>query len=198
MAEDQRTYHHGNLRAALVQAALELVEEAGSPALSLRAIAAAAGVSRAAPYAHFRDRRALLSAVANAGFERLALGMTAADDPAATPRERFVGIGRAYVRFALDNPHLFKLMFSAELETRTDQPAIEGSATYDLFSGSLATLSRGVTPATGSVAMEAMAWSMIHGLAFLLIEGRLPVPGGDRDSLVRQVADGFAELLQGR
>jgi AcrR family transcriptional regulator len=196
MTKTRQSYHHGNLRAALVEAALDVLENAGSAALSLRGIAAAAGVSRSAPYAHFEDRNDLLSAVANVGFERMAAAMASAADGGSTPRDRFTLLGRAYVRFALDHPNLFKLMFSAELGSRADQSDIEGSQSFTLLRESLAALLPASRVSSRNSVIEASAWSMVHGLSLLLIEERLPVPRSDHDAFVEQVTSGFTQLLE--
>src|ERR1700716_351231 len=105
------TYHHGNLRPALVRAAMELLEEGGEAALSLRAVARRAGVSPAAPYRHFPDREALVSAVAAQGYRELAERLAAAHPAPATP-EDLADVAVAYVQFALAHPALFRAMFS--------------------------------------------------------------------------------------
>src|ERR1700752_2402345 len=107
----ETTYHHGNLRPALVRAAMELLDEGGETALSLRAVARRAGVSAAAPYRHYADREALVSAVAAVGYGELAQRLAAAHPAPATP-EQLASVAVAYVQFALDNPALFRIMFS--------------------------------------------------------------------------------------
>src|SRR2546430_4327077 len=104
------TYHHGDLRAGLVRAAMELLEEGGETALSLRAIARGAGVSPAAPYRHYADREALVSAVAAVGYRQLAERLAAAHPAPSTP-EQLASVGVAYVEFALAQPALFRMMF---------------------------------------------------------------------------------------
>src|SRR4030088_2135412 len=104
------TYHHGDLRAALVLAAMELLEESGETELSLRAVARRAGVSPAAPYRHYADREALVSAVAAGGYRELAERWAAAPPAPSTPGQ-LPSVAIAYVHFALDRPALFRLMF---------------------------------------------------------------------------------------
>src|ERR1700722_11988930 len=100
MSQSKATYHHGNLRTALVRAAMELLEENGESALSLRAVARRAGVSAAAPYRHYADREALISAVAAVGYEELAQRLAAAHPAPSTPDE-LASVAVAYVQFAL-------------------------------------------------------------------------------------------------
>jgi AcrR family transcriptional regulator len=107
----RRTYHHGDLQRALIEAGRRLLEREGSAALSLRAVAREAGVSAAAPYHHFKDRAALLYAVAHEGNVALHADMRAAFDASRPGQDRIVAVGVAYVTFAVSNPALYRLMF---------------------------------------------------------------------------------------
>jgi AcrR family transcriptional regulator len=195
MSEQEREpYHHGNLRAALVEAALEILERSGPSELSLRKLAAAAGVSRGAPYAHFRDKRELLRAVSDAGFARLA-GAMAEPDPSASSRDRFLRTGRGYVAFAIRNPSLFRLMFSAELAPAPG--AGKNRLAFELFRERLSDFLRENAPAIiPSPALETMAWSLVHGLATLLLDNRLPGTAQEHSSLVDEVTAAFADQLE--
>jgi AcrR family transcriptional regulator len=112
---DDPTYHHGDLRAALVRAAAAEIERGGYENLSLRELAESLGVSRAAPYRHFTDRRALLAAVAADGFERLTAAYRKATSSGKTPRARLAAAGRGYLKFAAERPQTFRLMFVSDL-----------------------------------------------------------------------------------
>src|SRR5215469_14061638 len=103
---DHATYHHGDLRAALVKAAVVEIERSGYENLSLRELAASLGVSRAAPYRHFADRRALLAAIAAAGFDELTAIHRNANGK--TPQARLAAAGRGYLAFAAERPQLFR------------------------------------------------------------------------------------------
>ena len=154
------TYHHGDLRAALVQAAEEILEEQGLAALSLREAARRAGVSHNAPYRHFPDRDSLLAELAAEGFRRLG-----AELAAHSGRE----MGEAYVRFALAQPERFRLMFGAQL--RHDRhPALHEAAqqTY----GALVAAFRKDGAIADPEKAAAGAWSLVHGLAHLLLAGQ--------------------------
>ncbi|MGV9318368.1 TetR/AcrR family transcriptional regulator [Streptomyces sp. NPDC003660] len=109
-----RPYHHGDLRAALLESAERTLREKGAAALSLRELARATGVSHAAPGRHFKDKQALLDALALAGYQRLNQALTAAtaDDPDADLERRMTALARAYLGFAVDNPELLELMFA--------------------------------------------------------------------------------------
>jgi AcrR family transcriptional regulator len=109
------TYHHGDLRAALMRAAAAEIERGGYENLSLRELAASLGVSRGAPYRHFVDRRALLAALAAEGFEELTAIYRKAIAAGKTAPARLAASGRAYLAFAAERPQLFRLMFASDL-----------------------------------------------------------------------------------
>src|SRR5215471_8129307 len=121
---EQRSYHHPDLRQALISSALELLSEVGVAGLSLRAAARRAKVSAMAPYRHFADKEALLAAVAEYGFHQLAARLTVATAKAADPRARLAAGGVAYVVFAHDEPSLFKLMFGPTIQNKSEHPAL--------------------------------------------------------------------------
>lgn len=170
------TYHHGDLRRALLDATARLVQKEGAAKVSLRAVAREAGVSAAAPYHHFEDREAMLSEVAAEGFVRMEEGMeaAAAGSGAAEPLARLQSAGIAYVRFAVENPEVFRLMFGGLLSDRSRFPALQAAA-----ASALAALRRLMGPRERMVEPNGLppavlaAWSTVHGLAFLAIEGRL-------------------------
>lgn len=159
-------YHHGDLRATLVDAALELLE-AGEP-FSLRAVARRAGVSTAAPYRHFADRASLESALAVRGFRELMTDISRNTDQ---PRSKEVVIELAvdYVRFALRRPALFRLMFGQECKTDDDERVQAAGALHDF----LERVAKEVFPQSDPMAMATAGWSIAHGLAFLHLDGKL-------------------------
>ena len=156
------TYHHGDLRTALVTAALTLLE-AGEGPPSLREVARAAGVSAMAPYRHFADRAALLAAVADEGFGALRTWLLAADD-VPDSRTALVAQGRAYVDFALAHPALFRLMFSREKAGGVP----EGETAYTVLANRVAQ----IAPDRAEPATLA-AWGLVHGLATLLLDANV-------------------------
>ncbi|KMS69281.1 TetR family transcriptional regulator [Streptomyces viridochromogenes] len=113
---ESRPYHHGDLRAALLAAAERTLREKGTAALSLRELAREVGVSHAAPGRHFKDKQALLNALALAGYERLAQSLNTADDPALPLEPRLTALVRAYLAFAIDNAALLELMYARKHE----------------------------------------------------------------------------------
>jgi AcrR family transcriptional regulator len=178
-----RGYHHGDLRRALLDAAEALMAE-GDDDPSLRAVARRAGVSHAAPYKHFADRHALRAGVAERGFEALRGEMERAVANAGEAPLR--AIGRAYLGFALANPARYRLMFGPEFAgghgtpelDRTAQAAFDALMARQPYSDT----QTGGDTQTGDRATAVASWSLVHGLATLLIDGRVAVPDG-RDRL---------------
>lgn len=180
------TYHHADLRSALLAAARRMLERDGPAALSLREVARRAGVSHNAPYRHFADRAALLAALAAEGFDTLAARMRAAAEKA-VPARRLGASGGAYVRFALGEPNLFRLMFGGLVRGR-DHPelAAAGARAYAVLQGETA-----ASPAAAPRAVA--AWAIVHGLAHLLLDEQIPVARGDRaatERLIREILGG--------
>src|ERR1700724_2129306 len=127
MSTSKANYHHGDLRAALVHAAMEVLEESGEAELSLRAVARRAGVSAAAPYRHYDDRGALVSAGAAGGYRELAERLAAAHPSPSTPDE-LASAAVAYVQFALERPALFRIMFGEPCDEDNDERAAATAA----------------------------------------------------------------------
>lgn len=185
-------YHHGDLRRALVEAALELLAEGGTEAMGLRELARRVGVSAAAPYRHFRDRQALIQAVAAAGFEQFDAEVCGAKD-GVLPEDQFATMAEAYVHFALKNPRLYRLMFSSELG-KFEDPELRRAA--DAAYASLAVAAAREDPdAPGEAAIS--AWAFVHGLSMLLLDGQLlGVTPEAADPLIRKLARRSADQLR--
>jgi AcrR family transcriptional regulator len=157
LGRKKAAYHHGDLRSGLLQAAGFLLEDEGLAGLLLREVARRAGVSHNAPYRHFKDREALLAALAAEGFEMLAKAMQANEG-----RE----MGQAYVSFALAHPQRFRLMFGGVLKMdEHPQLAVQARANYSGLERAFA--DSGVDAKYAAAA----AWSLVHGLAQLLLDG---------------------------
>ncbi|QNS07688.1 TetR/AcrR family transcriptional regulator [Streptomyces xanthii] len=162
-------YHHGDLRAACLRAARELLEEDGSAGLSLRAVARRAGVSATAPYRHFADREALVSAVAAQGYGELAESLAAAHPTPSSPDE-LAAVAVAYVRFALDHPALFRAMFAEPCDPSDAERAAATAAITEYVHG----IVLGAFPGAGETdALATTVWALVHGLAFLHLDGKL-------------------------
>ncbi|MXM68517.1 TetR family transcriptional regulator [Streptomyces sp. HUCO-GS316] len=131
---ESRPYHHGDLRAALLTSAERTLRTRGTAALSLRELARDTGVSHAAPGRHFKDKQALLDALALTGYDRLAQTLDAADDPTLPLEARLTALARAYLRFAIDNAALLELMYARKHEPDTSE---QMAAAVDRTVGSL-------------------------------------------------------------
>lgn len=189
MTDHAGAYHHGDLRAALVTEAAAMIAEGGVASVTMRAIGERLGVSRAASYRHFKDKTALLVAVAAAGFDRLTSRLEAT--ATATRRssvERLRRLGEEYVRFALENPAHYRLMYGKEALTRESVPELQEAA-IALFEEMVDVIRahqrNGVIKKQDPRAQAYVAWSAMHGLASLLIEGQIQA-SDDIDGLIRQ------------
>lgn len=171
-----KNYHHGDLRAAAIEAGLKLLEDRAADDLGLREVARAVGVSATALYRHFPDKAALLRALATAGLARLADAQRAAAAGAGGGKAGFGATGRAYVRFALDNPALFRLIFSAAAPD-SDPFHRAPEEMPEAFRMLWDNAARLVPPDAGPdaaplIALE--AWALVHGLAILILDGQIP------------------------
>ncbi|MGW8683497.1 TetR/AcrR family transcriptional regulator [Streptomyces sp. NPDC055817] len=164
------TYHHGDLRAACLRAARELLEADGSSGLSLRAVARRAGVSPTAPYRHFADRDALVSAVAAEGYQELAGYLTKAHPAPSTPDE-LAAVAVAYVQFALEHPALFRVMFAEPCDP-TSEERVAATAAISEYVRSIV---RATFPDVDADALATTVWALVHGLAFLHLDGKLDI-----------------------
>lgn len=200
MSTRSSSYHHGDLRAALIAEAAAMIAEGGAESLTLRSIGQRLGVSRAAPYRHFQDKSALLVAVAAAGFKRLSDRLQSVN--AGAPRagiERFRRMGEEYIRFALENPAHYRLMYGKEALTREDQPELRMSA--DALLDQLVTVIQAYQRSGGIRRQDPrtqayVAWSTVHGLASLLIEGQ--IQPDDVDALIQKTTQTLLDGMRAR
>ena len=176
-----RSYHHGDLRSALVEAGLKTLESAPIEDLSLRALAREVGVSPTAVYRHFPDKQALLGALAAEGIEQLGQYQQAAATGAEGNSDAFGATGRAYVRWALANPALFRLVFG---QGRDVGSSIFGdNLAARLLQDKALRAVRG--DEAGARQLMIQAWAVVHGLAMLMLDGQLP----QDDALIDRVID---------
>ena len=198
--DDARPYHHGNLHAALLDAADRLLEREGA-GFSLRALAREAGVTHNAPYNHFASKDAVLAAVAAQGFERLGATLRAAVGEVGAMASKdagtaLVALARAYVAFALAHPARFRLMFAAP---SSDDPALV-QATDAAFAVLRETIAVGIDMGElrpdPSNTHALAAWSLVHGLATLALDGR--AGGTLGEAATGEVAATLVEGLRSR
>jgi AcrR family transcriptional regulator len=192
-ASAARPYHHGDLRRALLEAALTILRERGPEALTLRAVARAAGVSQTAPYRHFPDGAALVAGVAEDSFrrlfERLYQAVGAPPAPGETERAGLQRLALEYLRFALAHPAEYRIMFGralggAQAAGASGPPpasyAEARSSVFALLRGGIAQLQeRGMVRSGDASAMALSAWALMHGLAMLTLDGQVTQAGGE-------------------
>lgn len=184
-----KPYHHGNLREALLNAALKLISEVGPTAFTLREVARRAGVSHNAPYRHFQDRDELMAAVSTEGYAELTRAMLDAARREAKALARLKQAGLAYVKFALRRPEHFTVMFDAppskpsekvcfnpsKMKIKYPQAAEAAEESFRTLVNLVAACQQeGALPAGDTKQLALLAWTMVHGIAKLAITGRLP------------------------
>ena len=172
---EPKPYHHGNLKATLVEAARDLLREQGPEGLSFRALARAAGVSQAAPYNHFSGKEDLLATLAADGFRQLAEVQVRAASAAAPGLDRLVALAMSYVHFARHHASLYRLMFGAGNIDRHGNPVV-AEVKHASFLPVHQALAEYVGTGAAAGLVEAAAvscWSQVHGLSMLIIDGSL-------------------------
>lgn len=200
MADTTRTtYHHGDLERALVDRAFEAVRDVGPSGFSMRKAARELGVDPAAAYRHFANKEALMAAVASRAFSVLARRMEAAMDDAPDLWERLRVVGRAYVRFALDDPGLFRLVFGPlgsgrqDCDGSTRGVGASGRDPYQILLDALGALHDAgqidVAPSEATLPI----WAAIHGLSYLMIDGNVP-PEAREEAVERVLAHALRGL----
>ena len=202
-----RAYHHGDLRAALIDASVELVDKDQDWTFSLREVARRAGVSHNAPFNHFPDKRYLLDAVAGVGFEELSAVMRSTADGISNVAEVLKAIARAYVDFALANPARYRLMFGSELIPSEDfQPEVSARAGDEAKRVLRDVILLGATgnefcvdsEDRGEVSTAVLTvWSAVHGLSMLLIDSKSEMPAKP-GQLVDEISQTLIEGLRRR
>ena len=171
MQKRARPYHHGDLKIAMIQAALQLVREKGPRGFTLNEASRTAGVSVSAPYNHFKDKEALLIEIVLLGNRTLETELQAAADVMTSPREKLLAVYLAYVAFAKRHPDLFAVMFQSGID-KSPYPEVQASImrAFEIA----ARLAAQVEPSRSSAEHLALAlWTMAHGFATLTLEGAL-------------------------
>lgn len=180
-----RRYHHGDLRAALVETGLAMLREKPVDEISLREIARRVGVSATAVYRHFPDKQALLDALAHEGMEALGRAQRKASDAAGGGEQGFAASGATYVRFAAENPALFRLAFASAPPTALIDAAPDeaGAAIRGLREDIARLLPPGI-PEADRRAAALHAWSLVHGLSMLILEGQIPYDPAEIERII--------------
>jgi AcrR family transcriptional regulator len=182
----ERQYHHGNLRAELVEIARDFVRSSGAEGWSMREASRKAGVSQAAPYRHFPDKVALLDAVGAETYRELERRYRAAVGACKRPADHAIVAARAYLRFAFEEPALFRLVFSSPRLHGTP----EARSSYEAFESAVRTSqSHGALPAGSATDLAHVLWGGVHGVADLVLCGSFSRRRGQR------VADRLLEAL---
>jgi len=182
-----KTYHHGDLKNALIQAGIAILSEEGLDALSLRKVAQRAGVSHNAPYSHFPDKQSLIAAISTEGFNQLYREL---DDAIASnlrsPKKQLQQGALAYVRFALENRDTFKIMFSGILEQEKEYPAfveISQKTFQRVVDVVRACQKVKILPAKPAEMLAVTVWGQLHGIVLLALEGQIPHTVLDRHTV---------------
>jgi AcrR family transcriptional regulator len=178
MKRNRRSYHHGDLKNALIAAGIDILAKEGAGALSLRSVAQKVGVSHAAPYAHFADKQALIAAISTEGYERLyeaIRAVAALHQP--DPARQLVEAAWVYVKFALDDPEHFKVTLSGVVEKEKDYPAfveVSKKSFAQVVEIVQACQKNAVLPKGSPDLVAVGVWSLMHGLVSLLLENQIP------------------------
>ncbi|AHI28877.1 TetR/AcrR family transcriptional regulator [Marinobacter similis] len=185
------SYHHGDLRQEASLLALVTLREQGDTGISLRALAKQLSVSAPALYRHFSDRDSLLAELAVTGFEELRERLLAVDQR--VPRRALIDIGLVYVGFAQDEPNLYRLMFGGRVLPKGAHPKLDeaGHEAFKVLEDTIARAQQvGYLKPMPVALMTAAAWSLVHGLAQLTIDGHLPAANAEP-----MLAEGVLSLL---
>jgi len=173
----KKTYHHGDLKNALIKAGVEILAKDGVSGLSLRKVASKAGVSHAAPYSHFADKQALIAAISTEGFRQLYERVSAvAEKYKSQPSKQLIEVAWTYVQFALDDRDRFKVMFSGVLEKEREYPEFvaESQRNFQLVKMIVeANQAAGVLRSGPSDLVALSVWGIVHGFIMLFLEGQI-------------------------
>lgn len=197
-----RPYHHGDLRQALLDAALVLLRRGGTAALTLRAVAREAGVSQTAPYRHFADRSALVAGVAAVGFRALHGAMVAAVAAHGAGRKGLQELALAYVRFAVRHPEQYRIMFGAEAAEcdTSDELKTAAASVRGMLTGGITQLQRAGLVGPGEPGEIALScWALVHGVVMLSLDRQVGGAGpGDAEHLALVATELMMRGLAGR
>ena len=192
-------YHHGDLRRALLEEAVRTIQTHGVETLTLRTVGERLGVSRTALYRHFADKPALLAAVGREGFRLLRLTLTEAWEQHGRGREGFEAMGIAYVRFAVDHPSHYRVMFGGFIESCEKDAAFieEATAAFQVLVDSLLDQQRaGLVRNDDPLLLARMIWSLVHGISMLVIDGQLRGQDEHGEALNRYAVERIRDAIR--
>jgi AcrR family transcriptional regulator len=196
----RQTYHHGDLKNALIKAGVEILAQEGIDGLTLRKVAQRAGVSHNAPYSHFSDKQSLIAAISTEGFKQLYDELDAAvlSHPSDPKRQLQEGAW-AYVQFAMNNTDTFKIMFSGVLEKEKEYPAfveVSRMTFHRVVEIVRACQEAGLLSTAPPELMAVFVWGQIHGIISLILEGQVSHTILNRFSIRDIVFLSLDQLLQ--
>lgn len=206
MAATKQAYHHGDLRSALLTAALDVISEIGPQGLTIREVARRAGVSHAAPYRHFTDKDELILAVVEQGFELMQATMQNEQKQAAEdPIHQFAATGLGYVNFALQHPAYYRVMFSGDLLSTTGHVSLQHTseqALQDMVTQIQQCQALGIVREGDAVMQALTIWSTIHGYVSLVNDNRIGhlvdienSPDAIRDAVLAMLFQGLGSAV---
>ncbi|MDJ0839729.1 MAG: TetR/AcrR family transcriptional regulator [Acidobacteriota bacterium] len=172
----KQAYHHGNLRADLLKLTAQMIADEGLDSVTMRELAFRLGISRTAPYRHFEDKNTLLATVAEGKFQQLNLALLQAFDQPGEPMDQLKAMARIYIDFAVENYDIYRLMFSDELKKPESYPGLAEAAdeTFAILAQSVMRCQESAVIEQGDPTWPAYAaWSTLHGVAELYMEGKL-------------------------
>lgn len=170
----KKSYHHGGLREAAIETGLAMLESRAIDDIGLREVARAVGVSATALYRYFPDKAALLASLAAEGLKRLGTAQRVAQEGASNEIEGFNATGRAYVRFALANPALFRLIFSSRPQPDVLSTGLVDGPIHLLRTNATSLLDQDEAGSEAATILSIRAWGLVHGLALLMLDGLVP------------------------
>jgi AcrR family transcriptional regulator len=191
-------YHHGDLRQALLEEALRTIQAEGVEQLTLRAVGEKLGVSRTALYRHFADKQALLAVVGREGFRMLGQALGDAWDRHGRGREGFEAMGRAYVQFAVAHPSHYRVMFGRFIESCAKDAEFVQKATdvFQVLVESLVELQHaGLVRRDDPLMLARFIWSIVHGIAMLVIDGQLRVSDERGEALTQYAIERIRDAI---
>jgi AcrR family transcriptional regulator len=198
----EKKYHHGDLKNALLQAGVDILAKEGAAGLSLRQVASLAGVSHAAPYAHFADKQALMAAISTEGFCRLYARLAEPIQPdTARPQRLLMETAWAYFQFANDEPELFKLMFSGAFEQEKKYPELADMAKkcfQQVVTVTTACQAAGVLSSGPAEVVAMSVWSLVHGFVVLIREGQFSHTVLERYTVKELLAQTLGQLSRAK